>query len=167
MRRFLILNLIFFTLTVHAQEVKFEISKYIIGSVEGKFTDVDYKVSLNRGDLSKSTIEGEVNINSIDTGNEDRDGKLLSKNWFDTKQYPRMKMKIQNITQNDEYSFSGIATVEIKGIRRDIPVEFTEMDGKFASSFAINRKEFNIIGSKAGFLVGRKVEILLMFPIQK
>src|SRR6187551_1768443 len=71
--------------------VGFSISHLVVSSVNGRFKDVSGKVRLDEADLTKSTVDVSIKVNSINTDDEKRDAHLKSPDFFDAAKYPEIK----------------------------------------------------------------------------
>lgn len=145
----------------------------MVTKVRGEFREYTADVHVAENPL-ESTLSAEVQMASIDTGNEDRDGHLRTNDFFDIEQYPTMRLVATGFEPaGDGYVMH--ADLTIKGVTR--PVDFDlELDGVgqdpwggtragFAATATINRKEWGIEWNApletGGVLVGEKVQIEL------
>jgi polyisoprenoid-binding protein YceI len=66
----------------------------MVSETEGKFKIYDGKVSSkSETDFSNAAIEFSVDVNSINTDDEKRDGHLKSDDFFNAEKYPKMTFK--------------------------------------------------------------------------
>jgi polyisoprenoid-binding protein YceI len=70
--------------------LKFSVTHMMMSEVEGKFKVYDGKVTSNNDEFSDATIEFTVDVNSINTDDEKRDGHLKSEEFFNTEKFPKM-----------------------------------------------------------------------------
>lgn len=153
-------------------KIGFEIPHLVISSVEGKFKTFEGELDI-ASDFSKSKINASVDINSIDTGVEKRDGHLKSPDFFDAEKNPKMTFVSKTIKGSAE-SFTLDGDLTIKGQTK--PVSFkgkylgAVTDGygnrkvAFKATAQINRKDFGLTWNnmvEAGPVVGDKVTIEL------
>jgi len=153
---------------VHS-EIGFKVKHLMISSVKGTFKKFAGTYSLDESKKHFSALEGTVDVASLNTDEKDRDDHLRSPDFFNTKKYPQMKLKLLKQTGNE-------ATVEltIKDVTKTITMEMEEINGpvkdpwgNVRSAFElhgkINRKDFNINFNKVletgGLLVGDTVKI--------
>lgn len=80
--------------------LEFSVKHMMISKVKGAFTDFDATVEADPTDLTDATIEFTVNLNSIDTRNEDRDNHLRSNDFFDIETHPKMTFVATDIKKN-------------------------------------------------------------------
>src|SRR5450759_1421803 len=73
--------------------VGFAIKHLMISTVRGKFTEFDAALHLNDKDLSLSSVQAHIKSTSIDTSDANRDGHLISADFFDAEKYPIFSFK--------------------------------------------------------------------------
>lgn len=155
-------------------EIGFSVKHMMISKVKGSFTGFEAEVEANEEDLTGALIDFKIDINSINTNNEDRDNHLRSADFFDAENHPNILFTANNIVKkNDEYELTGDLT--IKGVTRPTTFE-VEYGGKgtnpwgvevvaFNAVGKINRKEFGLTWNQAletgGVLVGEDIKLSL------
>ncbi len=157
-------------------EIGFSVKHMMISKVKGSFTGFEAEVEANEENLTGALIDFKIDINSINTNNEDRDNHLRSADFFDAENHPHILFTANDIVKkndDDEYKLTGDLT--IKGVTR--PTTFdVEYGGKgtnpwgvevvaFNAVSKINRKEFGLTWNQAletgGVLVGEDIKISL------
>lgn len=132
----------------------------------GDFTGLIGKISFNPSQIANSSFDVTVSAKTIDTDNSQRDASLISKDYFDVKNYPEIritstKISTTNKTNEGFYYFTGNLT--IKGITLPISfpfqVEKIKDDYLFTGEFDINRLVFGV-GEKS-MVLGNGVKIQL------
>lgn len=159
-------------------KVGFEIPHLVISTVEGSFKTFEGTVEIDPT-FSKSKVEAEVQISSIDTGVAKRDDHLKSADFFDEKKHPKMIFKSTAIKGTPE-SFKLEGDLTMHGTKK--PVVF---EGKFLGAVTdgygnrkvafkvtakINRQDFGLKWSsvvEAGPVVGDEVTITLNIQAAK
>jgi polyisoprenoid-binding protein YceI len=154
-------------------EVGFSVKHMMVTTVRGRFTDVKGTINLDENNYANSSVEVEINANSIDTRNEQRDAHLRSADFLDTENYPTITFKSTDIEvlAEDELKVTGDLTV--RGVTRPVTLEAT-VNGRGKSPFGtevagislqgiLPRKEYglnwNVALETGGVLVGEKVKI--------
>jgi len=145
-----------FVMQAHGQE--------LIGSFQGVKGDVKFDAA----DLANSSFSCTIDVASINTGNEKRNGHLQAASWFDAANYPTITFTSKKITPAaDGYIAEG--TLTAKGIAKDISIPFTftgdSAAGAFKGSFTIQRVDYGI--GKIDAEVGNDVTINLDIPVNK
>jgi len=149
---------------VQNMKVKFTIKNAGI-SIDGTFTDVNAKISVDEKNIEKSTFEGVIQTQSVNTGNSLRDDHLKNKSdFFDVKKFPTMTMKSLHIgSRQADGSYKVEWLLTMKGISKKITtnVLFNMNGGSIflVTMFEINRLDWKV-GSKS-IMMGDKVTITL------
>lgn len=155
--------------TAHTK-IGFEVSHLVISTVEGRFNKFDGLLTLDKT-LSKSKVEANVQMASVDTTDGDRDKHLRSADFFDADKFPQMTFVSSSFSGTPaKLKIKGKLT--IKGISKDVTFdsklsnEITDPWGKkrvaISGTAKISRKDFGISFSKmmdAGPIVGDEVLI--------
>ncbi len=153
--------------------VGFQVKHMMVSKVRGHFTDFEGTIEGNPENLANSSVKFQVNLDSINTSNEDRDNHLRSPDFFEVEEHPHMIFKSTKITDkgNNEFDLTGDLT--IKGVTKEITFD-TVFEGKavnpwgqevvgFTASGKLDRKEFGLTWNQAleagGFLVGDTIDI--------
>ena len=153
--------------------VAFTARHLMVAKVRGRFTDFEGTVTV-ADDPLRSSVEAVVRTASVSTHDEGRDAHLRGADFFDTDQFPEMRLVSTGITPaGSDYVLH--ADLTIKGVTR--PVDFDlEFDGVardpwgntkagFTATAEISRKEWglewNVALETGGVLVGDKIKIAL------
>ena len=155
-------------------EVGFAVRHMMVSKVRGRFTD--FSGTIVTGDSPEaSSVSADIQVSSITTGNEQRDGHLRSPDFFETDTHPTMTFRSTSVrAEGDHWIISGDLT--LKGITK--PVELlTELSGigpdafgaparaGFSATTTINRHDFGVSWNAAveggGAIVSDKVTIQL------
>ena len=156
--------------------VEFKVKHMMISNLKGHFTRVTGTLLLNEADLTQSSVDASIEIDSIHTRDEDRDAHLKAAEFFDAEMFPTMHLKSTHIalTSGGELVVTGDLT--IKGITRSVQFEvegpspatkdpFGNTRIGVAATTIINRKDFGLTWNKAleagGFMVGEDISIAL------
>ena len=161
------------TLDAAHSSVGFTVRHMMVSKVRGKFTD--YTADIVTGtDPLQSKVDATIQMASIDTGDEGRDGHLRTNDFFDIEQFPTMTFRSTGVTRSgSDYKLAGDLT--IKGVTKPVTfdLEFGGV-GKdpwgntragFTLTGTINRKDFgmayNAVLETGGIMVGEKVDVEL------
>ncbi|WP_143662107.1 YceI family protein, partial [Streptomyces glaucescens] len=81
----------------------------MVTNVKGKFLDFSGSLHLDGADPSRSSASIDVKMDSIDTGNADRDGHLRSADFFKTDEFPAMTFRSTGAESlgGDDYRVTG------------------------------------------------------------
>ena len=158
--------------TLHS-EVGFSVRHMMVSKVRGKFTKFDGELVTGESPLD-SSVTAEIDLASIDTGSEQRDGHLRSPDFFDTENHPLMTYRSTGVRANGE-DFVLDGELTLKGVTRQVPLKL-ELNGfgqdpyggtraGFTATGHINRGDFGVTYNAAieggGVVVSDKVELHL------
>ncbi len=160
--------------------VRFSVNHMVVSEAEGTFKMWDGTVEHSKDDFSDAKIAFTVDVNSINTDNERRDGHLKSDDFFNAEKYPTIKFESTSMKPlgNNKYSLSGNLTI------RDVtkPVTFEVSHGGviaggrgrkagFKATTTINRFDYNLKWDRAtetgGLVVGKDVEVTVKVELDE
>src|ERR1700760_503666 len=88
-------------------EVAFSVRHMMVSKVRGKFTTFTATI-ITADDPSQSSVTAEVDLSSIDTGNEQRDAHLRSVDFFETDAHQVMSYHSSAVTpKGDDWHVDG------------------------------------------------------------
>ena len=157
---------------VHS-EVGFSVRHMMVSKVRGRFTTFSGQL-VTADDPAASSVTAEIDLSSIDTGNEQRDAHIKSADFFEVETYPTMTYKSTGIRVDDgEYVLDGDLT--LKGVTKNVPLRL-ELNGfgpdpyggtraGFTATGEINRRDFNVSFNapmaNGGVVVSDKIQLQL------
>jgi polyisoprenoid-binding protein YceI len=136
---------------VHS-EVGFSARHMMVSKVRGRFTEFSGELVTGE-DPAKSTVTAEINLASINTGNEQRDEHIKSADFFEVETFPTMTYHSTGVRAEDgDFVLEGELT--LKGVTKSVPLKL-EINGfgpdayggtraGFTATGEINRKDFNV-----------------------
>ncbi|MDA0987977.1 MAG: YceI family protein [Chloroflexi bacterium] len=154
--------------------IEFSVRHMIVAKVKGRFGKVSGTIDLDEEDPTRSSIEVEVDIASLDTREQQRDAHLLSADFLEVEKYPTMTYRSHRIERHGD-GYRVVGDLTIKGVTREVVLD-AEFSGVatdpyglvragFSAETAIDRKDFglewNVALEAGGVLVGDKVNISL------
>jgi polyisoprenoid-binding protein YceI len=154
-------------------EVTFQVKHMMITNVRGFLKDYTVEVKAEDETFANAEIFFSGKMDSISTGNEQRDQHLRSAEFFDVKNNPEITFKSTNYQQvaDNNYKLEGEVTIKdvTKAITLDVTFGGIQKDpyGNEKAGFSIqgkiNRKDFglkwNTILENGGVMVGDDVKI--------
>lgn len=157
---------------VHSS-VKFSVPHLVISEVEGSFKKFTGNYTAAKTDLTDAKVNFTIDINSIDTDNENRDKHLKSDDFFNAEQFPQMAFKSTSIKKvsGNKYALYGNLTIRnvTKPVKFDVVYGGTAKDGYgntksgFKATTVINRFDYNLkwntLTEAGGATVGKDVTI--------
>lgn len=163
-------------------EIAFKIRHLMITNVKGRFEEFEADIVTTNDDFMTAEIDCAIKVDSVTTGNADRDMHLKSEAFFDVERFPQMTFKAnsyENVDDDGSYELWGELTV--KGVAKKIKldVEFggvvkdpwgNEKAG-FTINGKINRKDWGLNWNAAletgGVMLGDDVVISCDIQLQR
>ena len=138
-------------------EIGFKIKHLVISTVSGKFTSFEGKLEGDPEDFTQSQISFTADIDSINTGNEQRDGHLKSGDFFDAAKHPKLSFSSTAIVNKNGSDYKVTGDLTIRGTTKPIilNVDFggiqNNLYGQTVAGFEItgkiNRQEYGLTWS--------------------
>ncbi|MGH1364646.1 MAG: YceI family protein [Calditrichia bacterium] len=138
--------------------IGFKIKYFGYSPVRGRFNDFEGTIFYNESDISSLSVSLFIDVNSINTGNEQRDEDLISEDsWFDEPKYPKISFRSKKVTEKPEGLFVLTGNFTMKGVTKEVAIPFEkptkisldyggEEQVDFSGKFTINRQDFGIFG---------------------
>ncbi len=153
----------------------FKVKHMMISNVRGKFTGISGTLHRFEADHTKSDLDVSIDISTVNTQDEKRDGHLRSGDFFDAEKFPSMTFKSTHI-ENKGDSFAVTGDLTIHGVTKSVVLNVEEVSEPakdpwgntrigLSANAKINRKDFglgwNAPLEAGGVLVGEEVAITL------
>jgi polyisoprenoid-binding protein YceI len=149
--------------------VMFKVRHNGVNDAWGRFNQVSGKIVLDEETASASSVSFEIATESVDSGNEKRDGHLRSPDFFNAVEFPIISFKSETVKSTSEHSYDVSGHLTLHGETRPLSVTVTSAVAKgsrgsiygFASTFTIKRSDFGMdYGVEQGIL-GDEVTVIL------
>lgn len=145
----------------------------MVTKVRGGFTEFTGTLHLDGLDPAKSSAQLEVQVVSVDTRNEQRDGHLRTNDFFDAQNHPLITFTSTAVEKVDDENYRVTGDLTIKGVTRSVTVDWefggvaTDPYGNVRVGFEgrtnLNRSDFGINFNAAletgGVLVSEKIAL--------
>ena len=155
-------------------KIGFSTTHFGISETEGFFRKFDGAISTEKEDFSDADVELSIDVNSIDTQDETRDGHLKSADFFNAGQFSNIHFKStgMEVVKTNQYKMHGDLTmvgitkpvalnVDFGGIVEKDP--FGNTKAGFLITGKINRKDWGIVWNRnldfGGLAVSENVKI--------
>jgi polyisoprenoid-binding protein YceI len=153
---------------------EFKVKHMMISNVKGHFTGLKGTLTLDGTDVTKSRVEGTIDVSTVTTREPQRDTHLRSADFFDVEKFPTMSFKSTLITRESEEELAVTGDLTIHGVTREVEftVEGPTPPGKdpwgntrlgASATTKISRKDFgltyNATLETGGILIGDEVTI--------
>jgi polyisoprenoid-binding protein YceI len=155
---------------VHS-DVSFTVRHMMVSKVRGHFRKFEGTI-VTAEDPQQSSVTASIDLNSIDTGNEQRDNHIRSADFFEVEKHSTMTYRSTGIqAAGDHYRVDG--ELSLHGVTRPVqlavevngfgPDPFGGTRAGFSATGEINRSDFGIDISMpldgGGVVVGDKVQL--------
>lgn len=153
----------------------FSIKHMMIAKVNGGFERLSGKLVYDPSQVTKASVEVEIDASSINTHEEKRDAHLKSADFFDVEKYPKITFKSKSVEQAGE-GLKVVGDLTIHGVTKQVTLNMEtpteEMKDPWGNlrigvsgTTKIKRKDFGLTWNAAleagGVLVGDDVNITL------
>jgi polyisoprenoid-binding protein YceI len=154
-------------------DISFSVRHLMVSKVRGKFRTFEGTLQTAENPL-ESSVTATIDLTSIDTNNEQRDGHIKSKDFFEVESYPTMTYRSTGVrVDGDAFILDG--ELDLHGVTKTVPLAL-ELNGfgpdpyggtrvGFSATTEINRRDFGIDISMpldgGGAVVGDKISITL------
>ena len=174
-----LLSLVFFAAAALAQSSQWQIDpahtttgftvRHMgISNVHGRFTKVEGAATIDDSDVTKSSVNATMYVDSIDTGVQMRDNDLKSPNYFDAAQFPTITFKSKSISKNGD-KLKVVGDLTIHGVTKEVTLD---VDGPSApikqgpnlrrglsATTTVNRKDFGVGAKAPAAMIGEDIQI--------
>jgi polyisoprenoid-binding protein YceI len=133
---------------------QFSVRHLGISNVQGEFTKVTGTVQLDDQDISKSSVNATIDINSLDTRVQHRDDDLKSDHFFDVAKFPTITFQSTKIVSTGEGTAKMTGNLTLHGVTKEVtfdvtgPTKVIQVMGTRRGASAttkINRQDFGIV----------------------
>jgi polyisoprenoid-binding protein YceI len=154
----------------------FIVRHLMITNVRGGFTSVQGTVVYDPEDLSGSSIDVVIDVNSLSTSDASRDGHLKSADFLDVEQYPTIIFESKTITKEADGDLLVKGDLAIHGVTKEVTLKVDGPTGEEKDPWGnarigasavtkIKRSEFGLTWNAAlesgGFLIGDDLKLEL------
>lgn len=162
-------------------EILFKVKHMVITTLSGRFQKFEGKIWSATEDFTDSKAEFTADIDSITTGNPDRDAHLKSPDFFDAANYPVLKFVSTEWKKKSSDEFLMTGDLTIRGITRKIELEvnfsgvivdpYGNKKAGYEMNSKISRKEFGLLWNQVtetgGIVVSDEVKLQLNVEVIK
>jgi polyisoprenoid-binding protein YceI len=160
-------------------EANFTVRHMMISNVRGQFKKVNGTVEFDEAQPANTKVDVQIEIASIDTREEKRDGHLKSPDFFDAEKYPYLTFKSKRVEVKDAAQARLIGDLTIRDVTKEVALDveyngsarspWGTLNAGFSAKTTIKRKEWglnwNVALETGGWLVGDDVHIAIELEI--
>ncbi|MFN5933852.1 MAG: YceI family protein, partial [Roseiflexaceae bacterium] len=123
-------------------EILFAVRHMMISTVRGQFSKFSGTIAIDETNPVNSSVEVSIDVASINTRDEKRDGHLTSGDFFDVATYPTITFKSTKVEVTGTSTGKIHGDLTIKGVTRPVVLE-TTFTGKAKSPWGTTSAGFN------------------------
>lgn len=124
------------------------VSKQMGVPVDGQFKRFSAQIFFDPAKPEAGRAQIEITMGSVDTGSQEADEEVVSKNWFNVRNFPTASFVSSALKSLGDGRFEVAGKLTIKGKTKDIsaPVSFKQEgeSGRFEGVFTLKRLEYGI-----------------------
>lgn len=148
--------------------LKFTVKNLGFG-VDGTFSGFEGNINFDPQNAASSSFDITINASTVNTDNGLRDEHLRGENYFDVKDYPKIRLvagKVAALNKSGMYQLTGELIMKGKTKPVSFPFSVTPAaDGYvFKGAFKINRKDFGIGGTST---IADELEVHISVAVKK
>lgn len=161
--------------------VKFSVTHMMVSETEGNFKSFTGNVSARKEDFSDLSADFIIQVKSINTDDEKRDGHLAGPDFFDVEKYPTITFKSTSFKRADEKTYKLAGELSMHGVTKpvtfDVKYNGTAKDpygntkAGFRASTILKRSDYNISWNKVldtgGFALSDDVQVFVNIELNK
>jgi polyisoprenoid-binding protein YceI len=155
---------------------QFSIRHMAISTVRGAFSSVKGTVVLDESDISKSSVNVTIDVNTVDTREPNRDKDLKSDHFFDVEHFPTMTFKSKKVEQVSPGKLKVTGDLTIRGTTKEVVLDvegpsaavkdpWGNTRAAVSATTKINRQDFGVKWNAAleggGLVLGDEVNITI------
>jgi polyisoprenoid-binding protein YceI len=158
-------------------EVDFSILHLSLSKVHGRFGNIGGQIVWNDSDITKSTVNVTIDVNTIDTGVAQRDSDLKSAGLFDVDHFPTATFTStgvarngNNLTVNGNLTLHGVTkpvVLQVQGPTGPIPGMDHKPHAGFSATTTISRTAFGIGTKYPSSIIGDDVQLTIDLDVAK
>jgi polyisoprenoid-binding protein YceI len=165
-----------YTIEPSHSSAHFKVRHLMIANVRGEFSKISGTVKADPSNPAASSVTAEIDVNSINTREPDRDKHLKSADFLDVEKYPTVKFQSTKIEPDGPEGYKVTGDLTIRNVTREVVLNVTGPTPEIKDPWGytrrgaeavakISRKDFeltyNPVLEGGGWVIGDAVEISL------
>ncbi len=154
--------------------LQFSVRHLMMSNVRGTFTGVQGTVKYDSANPGQSSVEATIEVNTISTHDEKRDGHLKSPDFFDAAQFATIKFRSSKVEKTGPKDLSVTGDLTLHGVTKPVTLQVEEVSDETKDPFGfarigasaktkIKRSDFGLTWNAAletgGMMVGDDVKL--------
>lgn len=103
----------------------FSVTHLMISTVRGEFGTMTGTVEYDGQSAGSIKVDATIDVNSITTRNERRDGHLKSPDFFDVAKFPTMTFKSKKVVPGGDKGFKLVGDLTMRGVTKEVTFDVT------------------------------------------
>jgi polyisoprenoid-binding protein YceI len=134
--------------------VYYNVNYVNFGREFGRFNKLDYTFVLDRGDVTKSTIEFNVDATSFDSGVEKRNSDIMGPDFLNAAEFPTITFKSTSVTDTGDGNLEVTGDLTVRGTTNPVTLAIEKLgEGEggqgeyrvgYYTEFVFNRQAYGI-----------------------
>lgn len=186
-----VLTMLLFSLSNQAQtswevdpshsKVNFSVNHLVISEVDGTFKKFNGSLTSSSDDFSNADIKFKIDVNSINTDNDQRDGHLKSEDFFHTEKYPKITFKSTSFKKKKDNKYILKGNLTLRGVTKKLTLNvkhggiakdsYGNTKAGFILTGTINRVDYGVAWNAktehGGWTVGEEVRLVVKLELVK
>jgi len=160
--------------------LEFSLRHLIIQEIRGRFCRWGGTLFVDRADPSRSRLDVWVDLDSLDTGSDERDGHVRSSEFLDIGRYPRARFYSTVVEPSDE-RIRVRGNLHLHGVNREVEIEVVpgpiSVDATgvqrsvYTARGAVDRQSFGLHWNQdldvGGIVVGDRIEVSVRAELRR
>ncbi len=157
-----------FTVDAGHSGVGFSVKHMMVSNVKGSFNTFQGTLDYDIETKTLKSAEGSIDVASIDTNNEKRDGHLQSADFFDVAKFSKITFKSTAVEKTGDHTFTVTGNLNVLGADREVVLPVTingPVDGRrgakligVESTATLNRRDLGITHGKSA-MIGDEIKV--------
>ena len=151
---------------------RFKVRHMMIANVSGTFDSVSGTVEFDSANPAAARFDATIDINSLHTGDPQRDGHLKTPDFLDVEKFPTMTFRSKTITPSGGKNYKATGDLTLRGVTREVTLNVEGLSDEVtdpwklqrrgvAVSTRVSRKDFGLAFDPDGAMVSDAVDITL------
>jgi polyisoprenoid-binding protein YceI len=156
--------------------IDFTVRHMLVSKVRGRFTKWNGKLELDEQDMTRSRVDVNVEVASVETHEPQRDAHLRSADFFEADKHPRITFRSTRVEEKGKDHLSITGDLTIRGTTREVVLDverggivpkdpWGKRRAGFTATTTINRKDFGVsfnqVLDHGGLALGEEVAITI------
>jgi polyisoprenoid-binding protein YceI len=158
-------------------EVDFAINHMSVSTVHGRFGNVNATIQLDAQDITKSSVQVTIGVDTVDTGVQARDKDIKGAGYFDVANFPAATFASTSVTRDgNDLSVAGDLTLHgvtkpvvltVEGPSAQVTDQRDRVHCGFSATATISRIDFGIAPKVPSSMLGDNVKLTIEVDVIK